>query len=279
MCALLMYLFRKISPKKLVIIAVILLAIPSAIMLMGGLSMPHWPPEAVEEMRKGWLPGEEAVQEELDTFRGGWMDQMSMRVPFTFKMHTFIFGVFAIWRVSGLMLLGMALYKWGVITAQRSSKLYAGLMALGLAIGLPLVIVGVQQDLAHNFSLEYSKFLGHGFNYWGGILVSLGYVGLVMLICRGAGAGSALLRPLASVGRMAFTNYIMQTLICTTIFYGHGFGLIGHLERREQILVVLAIWIFQLIVSPIWLKYFHFGPLEWAWRSLSYGKRQPMRVG
>jgi uncharacterized protein len=78
---------------------------------------------------------------------------------------------------------------------------------------------------------------------------------------------------------MAFTNYLMQTVICTTIFYGHGFGLYGSVERKYQILIVFAVWAFQLIVSPFWLRYFRFGPMEWLWRSLTYMKAQPMRRG
>ncbi len=278
MCALLVYLFRKSSPRKLVIIAVILLLVPSLLMLVGGISMPYWPPEALEEFRAGWQPGQEVVREELDAYRGGWLDQMSHRAKFTFMLQTFVFSVWAFWRVTGLMLLGMALFKWGVITARRSPKFYLGLAIIGLALGTPIVIYGMIQDIAHGFSVEYSKFFGTQFNYWGGILMSLGYIGLVMLICKGLGPGAAVLKPIGAVGRMAFTNYITQTVICTTIFYGHGFGLVGRLERKEQILVVFAVWIFQLIVSPIWLKYFRFGPLEWAWRSLTYMRAQRMRT-
>ena len=77
---------------------------------------------------------------------------------------------------------------------------------------------------------------------------------------------------------MAFTNYIMQSLIGTFIFYGYGFGLFGTMDTAEQLYVIGSIWLFQLIASPIWLKYFQFGPLEWGWRSLTYWKRQPMRI-
>ena len=69
----------------------------------------------------------------------------------------------------------------------------------------------------------------------------------------------------------------MQTVICTTIFYGYGFGLYGQLERYQLYYVVLGVWIFQLLLSPLWLRYFAFGPMEWLWRSLTYGKLQPMR--
>jgi uncharacterized protein len=78
---------------------------------------------------------------------------------------------------------------------------------------------------------------------------------------------------------MAFTNYLVQSLICTTLFYGHGFGLYGTVTRWGQILIVLAIWVLQLILSPLWLKYFRFGPFEWAWRSLTYGKLQKFKAG
>jgi uncharacterized protein len=77
------------------------------------------------------------------------------------------------------------------------------------------------------------------------------------------------------VGRMAFTNYLMQTLICTTIFYGYGFGLFGKLERYQLYEVVMVIWVFQIIFSFIWLRFFSNGPFEWAWRSLTYWKIQP----
>ena len=84
-------------------------------------------------------------------------------------------------------------------------------------------------------------------------------------------------RALAAVGQMAFTNYIMQTLICNTIFLGFGFSLYGMLERHELYYIVASVWIFQLIVSSIWLHYFRFGPLEWMWRSLTYWQKQPFR--
>ncbi|MFQ5741629.1 MAG: DUF418 domain-containing protein [Acidobacteriota bacterium] len=107
-------------------------------------------------------------------------------------------------------------------------------------------------------------------------MVSLGWVGVVMLVCQRP-ALAALTRPFAAVGQMAFTNYLLHTVICTTIFYGYGFGLFGQVERVGQITIVGAVWVLQLIVSPLWLRYFRFGPLEWLWRSLTYRARQPLR--
>ena len=77
--------------------------------------------------------------------------------------------------------------------------------------------------------------------------------------------------------RLALTNYLMHSLICTTIFYGYGLGLFGTVNRTGLVGVVLAIWVLQLIVSPIWLAHFRFGPAEWVWRSLTYWRLQPTR--
>lgn len=78
---------------------------------------------------------------------------------------------------------------------------------------------------------------------------------------------------------MALTNYLMQTILCTTLFYGYGLGLFGQLDRASLAVVVVAIWALQLWCSPIWLQHFRFGPVEWLWRSLIYGTMQPLRSG
>ncbi len=78
---------------------------------------------------------------------------------------------------------------------------------------------------------------------------------------------------------MAFSNYILTSIICAFIFYGFGFALFGELQRHQLYYVVAAAWAFQLIASPIWLRHFRFGPLEWLWRWLTYGKKPPMRSG
>ena len=82
---------------------------------------------------------------------------------------------------------------------------------------------------------------------------------------------------LASVGRMALSNYLLQSIICTSIFYGHGLGQFGTWSRSEQMLLVLLLSVAQLIWSPLWLSTFRYGPFEWMWRSLTYWRLQPMR--
>ncbi len=113
-------------------------------------------------------------------------------------------------------------------------------------------------------------------NYWASILVSLGWIGIVILVSR-LRTMRRIINLISSLGRMAFTNYILDTLICTTLFYGFGMGLYGKVSRTTQIEVVLLIWIAQLWLSSAWLRYFRFGPLEWLWRSLTYRRLQPLR--
>ena len=114
------------------------------------------------------------------------------------------------------------------------------------------------------------------FNYWGSLVVSLGYIDAVMLACQRP-ALRRFTRPFASVGQTALTNYLLQTVICTTIFYGHGLGWFGSVERVGQAGVVAGVWAAQLIASSLWLRRYRFGPAEWAWRSLTYGIRPPLR--
>jgi uncharacterized protein len=129
--------------------------------------------------------------------------------------------------------------------------------------------------IADNFSVvSYLKATNtYDLGRWG---MTFGHLGLLLLFIR-SGIFVWLQRGLAAVGRMALTSYVSHSIICGIVFYGLGFGLYGEMARHELYYVVFAIWIFQLIISPIWLKYYRFGPLEWLWRSLTYLKSQPMK--
>jgi len=275
-CALPIFLFRKVSPKRLLTVGLVAILVPSLLYLFFGWSLSFWPQEAYERMLLIWKPSEEIIRAEIATYQGGWFEQMSHRVPAAFKMQTFIFVIWSGWRAAGLMLVGMALFKWRVLTAHRSRRFYVTLMVLAFAMGLPLLIYGVETNFAANWSLDYSMFSGQQFNYWGSLFVAMGYISMIMLICKSTHLRKAI-SWFAAVGRMALTNYLLQTIICTTIFYGHGLGLFGQVKRSEQILLVFGVWAFLLILSPIWLRFFRFGPAEWLWRSLTYRGFQPMR--
>ena len=276
-CALLVFLLRSLSPLKLLIIGLLIVSISSGIYLMWGLSLPHLPPEAVERMNlEWWAPDDNMITNELEAYRGSYGEQMTHRIPAALVMQTFILLIFSLWRAGGLMLIGMALLKWGILSAKRSNRFYLLMVCFGFGIGIPLILYGVHLHVEHGWAFTYSFFLGPQFNYWGSLFIVAAYIGAVMLAVRLI-KNPRILAPLAATGRMAFTNYILQTVICTTIFYGHGFGLFGSVERTGQILIVFGIWIFEILLSLLWLKHFRFGPLEWLWRSLTYWKLQPMK--
>jgi uncharacterized protein len=118
--------------------------------------------------------------------------------------------------------------------------------------------------------------VGHLPNYVGSVLVAFGHISLVMLIVQ-RGALSGLMTRFSAVGRMAFSNYLMHSLLLTTVFYGYGFGLYAHVPRWQQMFFVAAVLGLQLWMSPWWLARFRFGPAEWLWRSLTYWRWQPMQ--
>lgn len=275
LCALVVFPFRKLSPQTLLSLGLGSVLIASLIFLFIGLSLGYIPPDAQAEMMNSWRPSAELVQEEVTAYRSGWLKQMEKRVETAFFFQTGLFLMWGLWRIGGLMLVGMALFKWGVLTAARSSRFYVGLAAAGLTLGWALASFGLIRNFARNWSLD-CQFIGSQYNYWGSILVGLGYLSLVMLICKSE-LGGRLLQSISAVGRTALSNYLLQTVLCTTLFYGHGFGLFGRVERTEQVAIVLAVWMVQLIASPWWIKRFRYGPVEWVWRSLTYGQLQPIR--
>ena len=176
-------------------------------------------------------------------------------------------------RTAGVMLIGMALFKWGFLSARAPAWLYALLIGVG-ALALGVVAWQAMESATAQFAYRYMYLRGMNVNAALSILVTLGYVGIIALAVK----GGLRVRPLAAVGRMAFTNYIAQSLIMTTIFWGgRGFGLYGEVDRLTLWAIVLMVWAAQLVWSPLWLAHFRMGPLEWLWRRLSYAK--PVAIG
>jgi len=278
LCALVVVFFRKARPGVLLVLGLLVVSVASLLYGFFQWSMQHWSETDMVELARTWAPSLEEIDEIMTAYLGGWRAQMSQRVPASVEVQTFYFLIYSAWRAGGLMLVGMALYRWGVLTGQRSQRFYTGCLLAGLLVGIPLVSVGVYRNFAAEWAIEYSFFAGTQFNFWGSLLISLGYIGLIMLACL-RGWASRLLHLLAKVGRTALSNYILQTVLCTVLFYGHGFGLFGKVPRSGQFGIVISVWVFQILLTHLWLQKFRFGPLEWLWRSLTYWKLQPMRVG
>lgn len=256
--------FRDWNPRRLLVGGLGFFAVGSVAVVGLGYYLGGLPQSEIDRL----LP---PIAEEVAAYRGAWLAQMSQRATDSLGMHFLLLPVSLFWRCTGAMMVGMALYRRGVLSASRSDGFYKRLAFRGLCAGGIAVLVGVWFDVRAQWNFPESQTFHSQFNYWGGLSMAAGYVGLVMLGVR-RGWLPRLQDRLAATGRMAFTNYVMQTLICTTLFYGHGFGLFGSVERWKQALIVVAVWLAQLWWSPLWLARFRQGPLEGIWRRLTYGR-------
>jgi uncharacterized protein len=121
------------------------------------------------------------------------------------------------------------------------------------------------------WDVRYSMFLGSIWNYAGSLFVAFAYICKIMILVK-SGVFRQLQVVLARVGRMAFSSYILMSLLCTTFFYGHGFGYFGKLQRTDQMIVVAAVWVIVVLFANVWMHRYQYGPLEWLWRKLTYGR-------
>jgi len=182
-----------------------------------------------------------------------------------------------IFDIGGMMLLGMALLKLGVLQGQRSTRFYFRLMVVGFSIGILMRAPGVYFQIQNDFLPDdpvYSDSTNLGLSR---LPITLGYIGLFLLIYK-LNIFTRLLKSLAAVGKLALTNYVMQTVISVLLFYGVGFGLIGNFERYQLVLICLLVWLAQTFYSLQWLKYYRMGPLEWLWRSAIYTRWQQNKI-
>ena len=218
----------------------------------------------------------ELVEQDLQIRKGGYIETFQFLVPFNLIIQTVGLVASGLWDALAMMLLGMAFMKWGIFNASRSMKFYLGMFVIGFGTGLPINYFEVNAFVSSGFEIYWEAANRPTYDL-GRLLVAIGYIGLIMMICK-SGILHLLRSALASVGQMALTNYLSQSLICNAIFMGWGFNLLGELDRFQIYYVVLGVWLFQLIVSPIWLRYFRFGPAEWLWRSLTYKNKQQWRL-
>lgn len=272
-CGLIVVWCRKWKPQTLLATGVILIVLGSVFLFNRSL---HFITtySAMDFHRPAFIPWQ-YLQEEVEAYRGSWSDHFPYRFRDAKSIQVYSIPRVTLWRLSGLMCVGMALYKWGVLSAARSRRFYL-LMALnGAILGLPVFIYSAHASLERSFSPVWEYGPGSLLVYWGSLPSSVMWIGLVMLLCTMNGL-RFVRHVLGAYGRMAFSNYIGQSLMGTWLFYGYGLGWFGSVSRVEQAGVVLGIWAVGLTLSPIWLRFFKFGPLEWLWRSGVYWKFQPM---
>jgi uncharacterized protein len=220
-------------------------------------------------------PPQEEIDKDIAGHRQGYFGVLLHKAPTNQFFQTTIMYRFFFWDIFAMMLLGIAFLKNGILKAEKTNGYYATMVLLGYGVGLPVNYFEASYIMSNDFDVLSFGLTSLTYDL-GRVFTTVGHIGLIMLFIK-SGMLKFLQRSLAAVGQLAFTNYIMHTLICNTIFLGFGFSMFGQLQRYQLYYIVFGIWIFQLIVSPVWLRYYRFGPMEWMWRSLTYWKKQPFR--
>ncbi len=305
-CGMIIYLFRNVNPKYLVmgvpLVAVIgfatntmfymnirekRLAYVDAVKAQNNKqTLTAGQQKALEQWReveKTMIPNREDARANTAKMKGDYGTVAGYLRPMAFDMQT-KYLPFELWDSIALMFLGFALYRWGFLTGEWSRELYVRVMAIGYGVGLPLVVWDFIYDFQNFGTLELNlQRMEQIAVNWMGLIYPFQRIFLVMahaaalILLSKSGMMTGLVKRLEAVGRMAFTNYIMHSVICTLFFFGYGLNYYAELEFYKIHYVVLAIWALQLYLSPLWLKSFYYGPLEWMWRCLTYWRVQPMR--
>ncbi|NBA85770.1 DUF418 domain-containing protein [Emticicia sp. CRIBPO] len=305
-CGMLVFLFRKVKPVYLVIgvpLVAILGFVASTSFLRdfresrlaylevkkvqdSGKKLTSAQEETVKkwkENEKEFLPNKEQVKENTRIMKSGYATVAKKIRKMSFDGQT-KYLIYSIWDPIALMLLGIALFKWGFFKGEWLQKNYLKTALIGYGVGLPLVIWNYYYNFVHfPTTASFISYIDTHDIIWMDLVYPVQRIALVMahvalfIFCIKEGYFKKVFKALAAVGQMAFTNYIMHSLICTLFFFGYGLNYFAELQYYQLFYVVFSIWAFQLIVSPLWLKYFLFGPLEWVWRSLTYWKVQPFK--
>jgi uncharacterized protein len=278
-------LFRKVSDKKLIKWAVVLALVPTVLMLLLTLAVSLFSliPEAKAEIDAQFqgniVEMNELVKRATNIYSNGSFNEIvSVRIE---EYLTLLSGsvLFFCPVILAMFLVGFLVARRGIITNYMNNlQLFRKIFWWGLAIGvIASILYTVSFQYAVASVLDGWSLLASSMHTFGGISLGLCYVsGIVILFINGK---ARLLNDyFAPIGRMALTNYLLQSIICAVLFHSYGFGLYGKIEVWQGIVLTIIIFVLQVIFSRWWLNHFLFGPFEWIWRSLTYFKLQPMRI-
>ena len=226
--------------------------------------------EVVDDLR----PSQESVNKEIAEMRGGYVSVFKRYASYTANAESTLYYRFFFCDALGMMLIGMGLLQMGFLSAQLPYRMYGWIAAVGYSVGIPLGVLCVWALMKRNFdplAILKWEYIPYDLQR---LAVGLANAAVLLVIVK-VGALRWITKPLAAVGQTALSNYLGTSVICTLIFNGYGLKQFGRLSLYQLFYVVALVWVFNLIASTIWLKYFRFGPIEWLWRSLTYWEPQP----
>jgi uncharacterized protein len=215
-----------------------------------------------------WLEAETAAYRE-----GPLLDALTFRaITYGYAFLSVAFGLG--WRVLAMFLLGAALMRLGFFGAEREPW-QKRMVVWGLALGLPLEIAAAAIIWGFDFQLGWHSIVAQALHDWGSLGLCLAYLGGVTLLVR-RGVMGPVAWLLSRVGRLALSAYLAETIVATTIMYWWGFARFATIGHLAQIGLVLVVYAAIAVACAVWLRFFTIGPFEWLWRTLTYGRIQPM---
>ncbi|MGJ8680039.1 DUF418 domain-containing protein [Paraglaciecola sp.] len=282
-CALFVYLFRHLPAILLLVLGVGIYLSSILYFVNGSEAIAKLDQNSFDWLMGYWAPNSEAIAKEIGIYQGSYLEQLQNRLGTDESEENagqdlFMLGLLldGFSRSFGMMLIGMAAYKTGVLTGKKSERFYRIMSILGLVVGTPIVSLGLYMSWANGFSATYGLFEGRIPNHIASLFMVAGYVGAIHLIVLKK-QFVKLQSHLAAVGKLALTNYLAQSVIGSVVFYGWGLGLYGEVSRAQVFLIIPVVWLVQISFSVLWLRYFNYGPVEWVWRSLTYFRLASIR--
>ncbi len=235
--------------------------------------------DAIKKWQKAqseYRPDTKKLYKDIHEHQSGYLASVAADAEDTFKGETQgEYTGFGDWL--GMMLLGMGLLRNGFFTLKLQTRTYALIAILGLGLAWPIVGFGAYKAWRSGFDI-FTVIRSMAFTYdLGRIAGALGNAA-VILLCLRAGLFRWLWARVANVGQMALSNYLLTSLTMRTLFVWSPLHWYGYMDYYKLYLCVAAMWAVNLLFSTLWLQHFRFGPVEWAWRSLTYWQRQPMRL-
>ena len=292
-CAFFLFLFSSMRPLLQFALGVIIYCVPIFMQWHMQLSIAEFSIEQLQQLKELWHPSLASLQETIEFESSasyleriltsiGWYELTEeSNAIYDWYWNAIILEVFA--RSFGMMLIGMSFFTVGVLPNRHkrmSVAFYRKLFIIGLVIGMSFVIGGLWLKFSYQWQATFAALGGRIFNHIGTPFVSCAYLAILVLWSHEIGRPfvQKIKENLQAVGRMALTNYILQSMIGLYLFTGIGFGLYGQLNRFELLMIVIIVCLLQLWFSGYWLKRFRYGPLEWLWRCLTYTKFMKLKI-
>jgi uncharacterized protein len=231
--------------------------------------------KAWNDRLEAWKPGRKAVDDDIAVMRSGYIGAQLYSATMAAQYESALYYSFGVCDVLGMMLIGMGLFKCDFLTGDLSGRTYAFTALAGFLISVPVVATGAWEAWASHFDLLTTDLWMLVPYDLGRATGAIAIASTVLLVVRSKVLEWAT-SSVAAVGRTALSNYLMTSILCKFIFVWGPWHLYGNLEYYQLYFVLAAVWALNLTVSGLWLRYFEFGPAEWAWRSLTYWRWQPM---